>query len=107
MGLFDDSKIVGYTFLVKRGNDYLVDYLAVNSDSRNNGAGSEMVQLLVDYLKNAGNVWEEYPKEPVLIILQRMMRLFIPTSKSIIKTHPIITRKYIFVLTLKCVLGSN
>ena len=56
LGLFDDSSIVGYTFLVKLGNDYLVDYLAVNSDSRNNGAGSEMVQLLADYLKDAENV---------------------------------------------------
>ena len=56
LGLFDDSKIIGYTFLVKLGSDYLVDYLAVNSDSRNKGAGSEMVQLLGDYLKGAGNV---------------------------------------------------
>lgn len=56
LGLFDDSKIIGYTFLVKYGNDFLVDYLAINSDSRNNGAGSEMVQLLADYLKDARNV---------------------------------------------------
>ena len=56
LGLFDDSKIIGYTFLVKYCGNYLVDYLAVNSDSRNNGAGSEMVQLLADYLKDAGNV---------------------------------------------------
>ena len=56
LGLFDESKIIGYTFLVKLGRDYLVDYLAVNSDWRNKGAGSEMVQLLGDYLKDAGNV---------------------------------------------------
>ena len=56
LGLFDDSKNIGYTFLVKLGRDYLVDYLAVHSDSRNNGAGSRMVQLLADYLKDAGNV---------------------------------------------------
>lgn len=37
LGLFDDSKIIGYTFLAKLGSDYLVDYLAVNSDSRNSG----------------------------------------------------------------------
>ena len=56
LGLLKDSKIIGYTFLVKLGSDYLVDYLAVNSDSRNNGAGSEMVQLLANYLRGAGNV---------------------------------------------------
>ena len=56
LGLFDDSKNIGYTFLVKLGRNYLVDYLAVHSDSRNNGAGSQMVQLLADYLKDAGNV---------------------------------------------------
>ena len=54
-GLFDDSRIIGYTFLAKLGSDYLVDYIAINSDSRNNGAGSRLVQLLADYLKDAGN----------------------------------------------------
>ncbi len=56
LGLFDDDKIIGYTFLAKLGNDYLVDYLAVYVDSRNSGAGSNMVQLLADYLKEAGNI---------------------------------------------------
>jgi GNAT superfamily N-acetyltransferase len=56
LGLFDDEKIIGYTFLAKLGRDYLVDYLAVYADSRNNGAGSNMVQLLADYLKDAGHI---------------------------------------------------
>ena len=56
LGLFEDSKIIGYTFLVKLGSNYLVDYLAVNSEVRNNGAGSKMVQLIADYLKDAENV---------------------------------------------------
>lgn len=56
LGLFDESKFIGYTFLVKIGSDYLVDYLAVIPDERNNGAGSRLVQLLADHLKAAGDV---------------------------------------------------
>lgn len=56
LGLFDDDRIIGYTFLAKLGSNYLVDYLAVYANSRNSGAGSCMVQLLADYLKDAENI---------------------------------------------------
>ncbi len=56
LGLFDDAKIIGYTFLAKLGSNYLVDYLAVYADSRNSGAGSCMVQLLAEYLRDAENI---------------------------------------------------
>jgi hypothetical protein len=64
LGLFDDSGVIGYTFLTKLGNDYLVDYLAVFSDFRNSGAGSSMVQLLTEYLKDARNIIGEV-EDPV------------------------------------------
>lgn len=55
-GLFDEAGIMGYTFMVKINRDYLVDYLAVFDGRRNNGAGSQMIQLLADYLKDADNI---------------------------------------------------
>ncbi len=56
LGLFDDELMIGYTFLVKLGNDYLVDYLAVYPDKRNSGAGGVMVTLLAEYLSDADNI---------------------------------------------------
>lgn len=59
LGLFDGDNMIGYVFLVKKNNDYLVDYLAVYPDKRNAGAGSIMVNLLADYLKDADNITVE------------------------------------------------
>ena len=56
LGLFDGDAMVGYTFLVKLGKDYLVDYLAVYPDKRNSGAGGVMVNLLAEYLRDADNI---------------------------------------------------
>ncbi|MCR5558283.1 MAG: GNAT family N-acetyltransferase [Butyrivibrio sp.] len=55
-GLYDEAGIMGYTFLVKIDRDYLVDYLAVFDGRRNNGAGSQMIRLLAEYLKDADNI---------------------------------------------------
>ena len=54
LGLFDDSEIIGYTFLVKQGMDYLVDYLAVYPKYRCKGIGSEIISLLREYMSGAG-----------------------------------------------------
>ena len=59
LGLFDETGIIGYSFLVKQGNNYLVDYLAVYPDQRNLGSGGVMVHLLSDYLKDAENLIAE------------------------------------------------
>ena len=54
LGLFDDSEIIGYAFLVKQGMNYLVDYLAVCPKYRNKGIGSEIIKLLREYMLGAG-----------------------------------------------------
>ena len=59
LGLFDDTVIIGYTFLVKHDRDYLVDYLAVYPQQRNLGSGGIMVRMLSDYLKDAENLIAE------------------------------------------------
>ncbi|SFU44718.1 GNAT family N-acetyltransferase [Butyrivibrio sp. M55] len=59
LGLFDETKLIGYTFLVKNNLDYLVDYLAVYPQQRNLGSGGVMVRLLPDYLKDAENIIAE------------------------------------------------
>ncbi len=53
LGLFDGDAIYGYTFLVKMGMNYLVDYVAVYPEHRNNGVGSKMLSCLSDYLAKA------------------------------------------------------
>ncbi len=53
LGLYDDETCIGYTFLVKQGGSYLIDYLAIYPDKRNNGAGSKLIRLLKEYLAKA------------------------------------------------------
>ena len=75
LGLFDDSEIIGYTFLVKQGMSFLVDYLAVCPKYRNKGLGSEIIGLLREYMSGAGLIILEvedptYTKERDLKELQ-------------------------------------
>jgi len=75
LGLFDDSEIIGYTFLVKQGMNFLVDYLAVFPKYRNKGLGSEIIKLLREYMSGAGLIILEvedpaYTKERDLKELQ-------------------------------------
>ena len=56
LGLFDDQHLVGYAFLVKDENDYLVDYLAVYPEHRNKGIGGELLHLLEESLRDADNI---------------------------------------------------
>ena len=56
LGLFDDQRLVGYTFLVKGENDYLVDYLAVYPEQRNKGVGGELLHLLKESFRDADNI---------------------------------------------------
>ena len=56
LGLYKDEECIGYTFLVKQGNSYLIDYLAVYPDKRNNGAGSKLLSFLKEYLAKADAV---------------------------------------------------
>ena len=56
LGLFDEDTMIGYVYLVKRGKDYLVDYLATYPDKRNSGVGGLMVSLLAEYLRDADNI---------------------------------------------------
>ncbi len=53
LGLYDNEECIGYTFLVKQENSYLIDYIAIYPDKRNNGAGSELLRLLNEHLSKA------------------------------------------------------
>ncbi len=53
LGLYEDETCIGYTFLVKQGGSYLIDYLAIYPGKRNNGAGSKLIRLLKEYLAKA------------------------------------------------------
>lgn len=53
---FADTKQIGYCFFVKKGNDYLIDYLAIYPFYRNQGYGSELLNEIRKYLQNAGNI---------------------------------------------------
>ncbi|WP_051656916.1 GNAT family N-acetyltransferase [Butyrivibrio sp. AE3004] len=75
LGLFIESEIIGYAFLVKQGMNFLVDYLAVYPKYRNKGLGSEIIRLLREYMSGAGLIILEvedpaYTKERDLKELQ-------------------------------------
>ncbi len=53
LGLSDGAGLVGYTFLVKQGKRYLVDYLAVYPKERNKGRGADILKLLREDITDA------------------------------------------------------
>lgn len=53
LGLMDGEEIVGYVFMIRHGEDYLIDYIAIYPDRRNRGFGGELVRLLGEHLVNA------------------------------------------------------
>lgn len=59
LGLFDESCIVGYSFIIKRAAVYLVDYFAVYPEHRCSGIGSKLLELVIDYLEDATSVFAE------------------------------------------------
>lgn len=55
-GLFENEQIVGYTFMVKQENSYLVDYIAIFPENRNKGVGANLLTLIDDYLGDADRI---------------------------------------------------
>ena len=53
LGLSDGERLLGYTFLVKQGKRYLVDYLAVYPEERDKGRGATILKLLSEYITDA------------------------------------------------------
>ena len=53
LGLSDGERLLGYTFLVKQGKRYLVDYLAVYPEERDKGRGTTILKLLRDHVTDA------------------------------------------------------
>ena len=46
LGYFENGDFVGYTFLQKHDNNYLLDYFATVPEKRNGGIGSEILPTL-------------------------------------------------------------
>ena len=55
-GLFENEKIVGYTFMVKQENSYLIDYIAIFPEHRNKGVGTNLLTIIDDYLGDADRI---------------------------------------------------
>jgi hypothetical protein len=53
LGLSDGAGLLGYTFLVRQGKRYLVDYLAVYPEERDKGRGATILKLLSEYITDA------------------------------------------------------
>lgn len=60
----ESGEILAYAVFVKNGNDYLFDYLAVISDSRNSGIGSSFLKQIAEHYKHADSVIGEV-EDPV------------------------------------------
>ena len=60
----ESGEILAYAVFVKNGNDYLFDYLAVISDSRNSGIGSSFLKQIAEHYKQADSVIGEV-EDPV------------------------------------------
>ena len=58
-GLYDEEEMVGYTFMVKLESSYLIDYIAIFPDCRNNGIGGNLLSIINDRLENADRIFGE------------------------------------------------
>ena len=58
-GLYDEEEMVGYTFMVKLDNSYLIDYIAIFPECRNKGIGANLLAIIDDYLENADRIFGE------------------------------------------------
>ena len=56
LGLFEKEEMVGYTFMVKLENSYLIDYIAIFPEHRNKGVGANLLTLIDDYLGDADRI---------------------------------------------------
>lgn len=56
LGAFSESRLLGYAFFLKHGNDYLWDYLTVLKKYRCRGVGSKIIQAVRAYYKSANSV---------------------------------------------------
>ena len=52
-GLFEEDRILGYAFFVRRDGDYLFDYLAVAEEHRAEGLGTLFLGQLAECLRGA------------------------------------------------------
>ena len=52
-GLVDGNNVLGYAFFVRRGRDYLLDYLAIVEGHRDEGLGSLFIRQLTDCIQGA------------------------------------------------------
>ena len=58
-GLMDGEEIAGYAFLLKHGEDYLIDYLGICPEWRKHGLWGELLDMVWEYLKNAKSILGE------------------------------------------------
>lgn len=49
-------ELVGYAYLIKTNNEYLVDYLAIYKGHRGQGLGGTLLRLLSSHLKDASSI---------------------------------------------------
>jgi len=63
-GLYDEEEMVGYTFMVKLDNSYLIDYIAIFPECRNKGIGANLLSIIDEHLKNAERIFGEV-EDPV------------------------------------------
>lgn len=56
LGMRSNGKLIGYAYFVRTGNQYLLDYLAVNDKNKNRGIGSQFLRMLVPHLSSADSI---------------------------------------------------
>ncbi|MBQ6230500.1 MAG: GNAT family N-acetyltransferase [Eubacterium sp.] len=56
LGMIEEKSILGYAFMVKHEKDYLVDYIAICSERRNEGLGGQLLRLFNEYLSEAASI---------------------------------------------------
>lgn len=58
-GMSEAGRIVGYMYVIRNGEDYLIDYFAIDKQFRNKGFGGKMIALLRSELKTANSIIAE------------------------------------------------
>ena len=56
LGVYDATKLIGYVFVIRMQNSYLIDYLATFPEVRNKGKGANLLSLLKTHLSDADSI---------------------------------------------------
>lgn len=84
--LVDDDKVLGYTYTIRKEDSVFVLYLAISSDCRSKGYGSELLQWVINNYKDCGvflNIDELDKNKPDFKTRERRLNFYLRNGMKV------------------------